>query len=170
MRTSIGGLSIFQIVVIFILIFTGIMCLTINQSKAFAVKDKIITIIQNDGLKSIDPADFSLTGTVADEIAVYLAESGYTITGPCPDSSYQGYDRNGNQVGGLASFCIRTNVVSDNLEAAAQSTCPSCNVATGDYPKMIYYDVVVFYQLDIPVIQYLFNFKINGSTRVLVKE
>ena len=52
MREAIGGISIFQIVILFILLFTGVMCLTINHSKAFGVKDEIITIIENEPLGS----------------------------------------------------------------------------------------------------------------------
>ena len=46
MREAIGGTWLFQIVIVFILLFTGFMCLTINRSKAFNVKDQIIQTIQ----------------------------------------------------------------------------------------------------------------------------
>ena len=42
MKEAIGGVSIFQIAVLFLLIFTGVMCLTINHSKAFGVKEEKI--------------------------------------------------------------------------------------------------------------------------------
>ena len=45
MKEAIGGVSIFQLAVIFLLIFTAIMCLTINHSKAFGVKDEVINLI-----------------------------------------------------------------------------------------------------------------------------
>ena len=47
MKEAIGGTWLFQIVIAFILLFTGFMCLTINRSKAFNVKDQIIQSIQS---------------------------------------------------------------------------------------------------------------------------
>ena len=41
MKESIGGTALFQITIVFLLLFTGVMCITINHSKAFAVKDEI---------------------------------------------------------------------------------------------------------------------------------
>ena len=52
MKEAIGGVSLFQIVILFLLLFTGVMCLTINHSKAFGVKDEIINIIETDVLAS----------------------------------------------------------------------------------------------------------------------
>ena len=47
MREAIGGTWLFQIVIVFILLFTGFLCLSINRSKAFNVKDQIIQTIQS---------------------------------------------------------------------------------------------------------------------------
>ena len=52
MKEAIGGVSLFQIVILFLLLFTGVMCLTINHSKAFGVKDEIINILETDILAS----------------------------------------------------------------------------------------------------------------------
>ena len=41
MREGIGGIQLFLIVVILILVFAGIMSLTINHSNAFAVKETV---------------------------------------------------------------------------------------------------------------------------------
>ena len=46
MREAIGGTWIFQIVIFFILLFTGYMCMSINHSKAFNVKNTIIKEIE----------------------------------------------------------------------------------------------------------------------------
>ena len=52
MKEAMGGISIFQIVIVFLLLFTGVMCMTINHSKAFGVKDEIINIIEQEVLAS----------------------------------------------------------------------------------------------------------------------
>ena len=46
MREAIGGTWLFQIVIVFILLFTGYMCLSINHSKAYNVKSEILEIIE----------------------------------------------------------------------------------------------------------------------------
>ena len=49
MREGIGGIQLFLIVVILILVFAGIMSLTINHSNAFAVKDQLVSILEDAG-------------------------------------------------------------------------------------------------------------------------
>jgi len=170
MKEAMGGISIFQIVVLFILLFTGIMCLTINQSKAFGVKDEIITIIQNENITSLNNSNYKLSSKTSKKISDHLNEAGYRITGDCPSNEWIGYDRNGNEVKNNASYCIKVNDVSDAFYKDAREKCKNnaCTVATNnEYPTMVYYDVVLFYQLDIPVLNDVMNFKIHGSTKVL---
>ena len=45
MRESISITTIFQIFILFVLLFTAIMALTINNSNAFGVKDSIVNAI-----------------------------------------------------------------------------------------------------------------------------
>ena len=49
MREGIGGIQLFLIVVVMVLIFAGVMSLTLNQANAFAVKDQIVSIIETAG-------------------------------------------------------------------------------------------------------------------------
>lgn len=169
MREAIGGISIFQIVIFFILLFTGVMCLTINHSKAFGVKDEIITIIENEPLGDTNTdASFGLSDSTMEKIATHLKDYGYRITGKCPDG-YDGYNRNGELTNNDAAFCIRANKVEDKFYDDARDKCSNnkCVVTTGDYPTMVYYDVVLFFQLDIPFIKEIFNFNLYGSTKTL---
>ena len=46
MREAIGGTWLFNLVIFFVLLFAGYMCLSINYSKAFGVKDKIINELE----------------------------------------------------------------------------------------------------------------------------
>ena len=170
MRTAVGGLSIFQIVILFVLLFTAIMCLTINHSKAFGVKDEIITIIQNEGLASAN-GSFEFDEGTRKKIANYLNDAGYRITGTCP-TGYIAYERDGDKSASSknASFCIRVNDVANMLKKDIQKKCGGCELATNDLPNMVYYDVVVFYQLDIPLLKDITNFRSKGSTKILYKE
>ena len=44
MREAIGGNWLFNIVIFFVILFTGYLCLSINHTKAFNVKDDIVKI------------------------------------------------------------------------------------------------------------------------------
>lgn len=170
MKEALGGISLFQIVIVFILLFTAVMCLTINHSKAFAVKDEIITIIEKENLSSSNNASSGiLSDQVINDILDYLNESGYRITDECPDTTWVGYDRTGNIVNDNASFCIKANNVADAYYKDIQEKCKGnkCTVTSGDYPNMYYYEIVLFYQLDIPIIGDAWNFRIYGSTKTL---
>ena len=171
MKEAIGGVSIFQIAILFILIFTGIMCLTINHSKAFAVKDEIINIIQNEKFASHKEGEYYvMNDDVSQKIAESLNNAGYRVSSKCPDD-YQGYTREGQETNGEASYCIRIKDVAKALNSSAKDTCKNnkCEVASTGFPDMVYYDVILFYQLDIPIINNIMNFKIYGSTKSIMR-
>lgn len=164
MKEAIGGISLFQIVVLFILLFAAIMAFSINHSKAFGVKDEIINIIQNEQVVGTE-----LSQTTLEAVKDHLADAGYRVTGKCPDG-YTGYDREGNENNNSAAFCIKANDLSNAFKIDLDKKCEgidNCSGNTEDYPTMIYYDVVVFYQLNIPVLNNLFKFKSYASTKVL---
>lgn len=170
MKEAIGGVSLFQIVIVLLLVFTGVMCLTINHSKAFGVKDEIINILETDILANANKVnDYELGDSTVKSVIEHLNEVGYRITGDCPNDNWIGYDRNGVIVTNNASFCIKAVSVSDAYYDDSSKKCSNgkCHTTQGDYPKMIYYDVILFYQLDVPVIKDVMNFKLYGSTKVI---
>ena len=171
MKEAMGGISLFQIVVVFLLLFTGVMCMTINHSKAFGVKDEIINVIETEVLASYGTTtNYEINSDTVSKIVDLLNEVGYRITGKCPDGNWIGYDRNGNEVGNnSASFCIRAINVGEAYHRDLLNKCKrvGCTVTEGDLPSMVYYDVALFYQLDIPVIKDAFNLKLYGSTKPL---
>jgi len=165
MREAIGGTWLFQIVIVFLLLFTGFMCLSINRSKAFSVKDKIIQSIQSHNGINISKGYVDGNEDAFSDIVTYLKENAYRTTGKEPDDGlyYQCYDREGQNKGESSKnkvFCIA------EINAAKDA------VAEGDsgfdeLPEMKYYRVVVFYQLDLPVFHDLFNFRVVGDTKIL---
>ena len=161
MREAIGGTWLFQIVIVFVLLFAGFMCLTINQSKAFNVKDKIIQTIQsNNGIDLNSECGSDATGTLC-AISSYLIDSAYRTTGNCDTLSlndnytYHGFSRDGKVNQKNAAFCVAkiNSGGSQNEEFASE------------LPSAAYYRVVVFYQLDLPIFNELFNFRIKGDTK-----
>ncbi len=162
MKESIGGTQLFIVVIALILIFTAIMAFTINHSNAFAVKDQVVSIIEEAGGFDMTAEIVEGSGLREDEtlrkIVDSLTEHSYRQVGKCPefDSSHievVGYQRNGSKVyrDDKASFCIvKIPNASDN----------------GAVTKY-YYQIVVFYSLDIPIVNELFNFKAVGETKPL---
>lgn len=152
MREAIGGTWLFQIVIFFVLLFTGYMCLTINHSKAFSVKNMMVKEIERqEGVNLQNPeSDPAITKIVA-----YLKSASYRTTGTCPDE-YTGYNREGRIDSRNAAFCIQEKEVRQET-----SRYPS------EMPQMKYYRILVFYQLDLPIFRSAFNFKVSGDTKIL---
>ena len=74
MRESVGILSLTNIVILFILVFTGYLCITLNQTKAYNVKNQVISIIQKNG---------GIDSQAVKEIQEYMSEVGYRSSGKC---------------------------------------------------------------------------------------
>lgn len=152
MKEAIGGTWLFQIAIVFILMFTGYMCLSINHSKAFGIKSEIVESISRHG------------GVEPNEIKDILRKASYRTRGSCKKlkttdgGEWTGYDRNGKRLGNdqnNATFCVRRVNVN------------STNTGVNELPDMYYYQVRVFYQLDLPIFNSLFSFTVRGDTNIL---
>lgn len=164
MKEAMGGVSIFQIVIVFILLFTGIMCLTINHSKAYAIKDEVINIIQSAKLNS-KPEE--LKSTTVSAVIEHLDKVGHRITGTCKDG-WTGYNKNGNISNNKALFCVKAHDIAKMEYQNAVQDCKKCNYLAELKTVKYYYDVMLFYQLDIPAINHLMNFSLTGSTKLII--
>ena len=143
MRESIGGTWLFQIVIVFVLLFAGYICLSINHSKAFAIKNDIILELQRNG---------EYNANAQKNVEALLKKAGYRTSGKC-DNGYEGYDRNGakltNSKSNNAVFCLKKFNITDIYP---------------EYPVSYYYKVKVFYQLDLPVLNSVMSFTVTGDT------
>lgn len=166
MKESISITTIFQIVVLFILLFTAIMCLTINNSNAFGVKDEIINMIEASEGNFLDGENLN------DDIVNLIKETSYRTTGTCDtESGYVGYARTGERIsnGKNAAICIKTVNVTDGLDDYLKEYLPSEELANDNNLHGIYYQVMVFYQLDLPIINQAYNLKTQGETKIIYK-
>ncbi len=137
MREAIGGSWIFTIVVVFIVLFSSYLAISVNYSKAFKVKNRIITIIeQNEGLNSAAQGD----------INNYLSGVGYFVYSSCSPGEI-GYEKNNTNTG--YRYCV------SKRESGAGTL------------KKTYYKVRVFFRLDLPVIGGLFVFPVTGETKAV---
>lgn len=147
MKEAIGGLGILVIAILFILLFGGFLSASANYSKAFKVKNEIINIIERNKGFAIEGS----SNKTLDEIYDYMTEVGYRTTGTCDGDEWVGYNiKSYGETYKNAMICIKkVNLNSDSIEV----------------PDSAYYHVRVFYQMDIPVINRFFHFRIEGTTK-----
>lgn len=138
MREAIGGTWIFSIVIVFVVLFSSYLAISVNYSKAFKVKNKIVTIIeQKEGLSS----------SAQDEIKSYLDGVGYFVYGKC-NTNEKGFDPN-SSLNGTYKYCV------------------SCKKSGTDVFSKNYYYVRVFFRLDLPILGEIFTFPITGETKAV---
>lgn len=148
MKEAVGGISLFNIVILFIVLFTGYISMSINYSKAFNVKNEIISIIKNQGGVCTSDNTSDICHNFQDQITDYFNEGNYRSRGKC-ESGWVGFDRKGAYLGDSAdnaAFCVKGVIANSEITNA------------------LYYKVKVFYQLDLPIFQRLFQFRIEGET------
>lgn len=180
MRESIGAGSIFTIFMVFIFIFVGFICLQINRTNAFAVKNQIVQTIQaSNGVDLDGCSGKKCSGAMAD-IVSYITNRGYRNTGNVPAKltidgaeAWSCFNREGSKTSNKPTFCIaRIDVTPDSgIKSSGgksyNSVCSSKKDNTSEFPVMSYYKVVVFYQLDLPVMNSIFNFTETGDTKIM---
>lgn len=156
MKESIGATWIMIIVMLFITLFSAYLAFSINYSKAFKVKDGIISRIEKyNGLRSETFKD----------IDDYLKEIGYTSTGRCDmflsDQRVKFMGINIDEDVNSLAVHSNTDVVTEN-----NNYCIARVFSYDPIGQMTasYYNVVVFYSLSLPMINDLFNFYISGDT------
>lgn len=102
MREAIGGTWIFGIVITFIVLFSSYLAISVNYSKAFHVKNEMVTIIEKyEGYNS----------TSEEVIQSYIQGYGYGVRGGC-DNRGQGFDGTNNKY----KYCIKCTSTNDTLK------------------------------------------------------
>ena len=102
MREAIGGTWIFGIVVTFIVLFSSYLAISVNYSKAFHVKNEMVSIIEKyEGFNS----------SAQEAIETYAAGYGYGVRGSCSGRG-QGFDSSD----GKSKYCIACTSTNDSLK------------------------------------------------------
>lgn len=154
MRESIGGGWLMSIVVLFIVLFSGYLAVSVNYSKAFKVKNYILSVIeQREGYttSNLTPSELETIGNPSSninikqsaqtEIYAYLKDVGYFSdvinSNYCEDNDLGEYIAGG--------FCLKR----------------ICT-GTGNY-----YKATTFLRIEFPVIDFVFKVPISGETKVI---
>lgn len=148
MKEAIGGISLFQIVITLIILFTGFICLSINYNKAFSIKNELLTVIKNQGGVCVEGN--SMCQSFSELVKEYLLDMNYHSSGRCGDG-WVGYTRDGKlaDYNSRAAFCVK------GIRLGTDSS---------ELSNALYYKVKVFFQIDLPILGGLFNFDVNGET------
>ncbi len=163
MKESVSSAFLFNIVVLFILLFTGIMSLTINRTRAYTVKDNIINAIE----RSDGNLDLTIPLGSNSDIVNAMADDSYRATGNCEefnsqdsdntysefdrDNTYSGFDRDGK--GPLTFNNENSSICIKKINSGINNGC--------------YYNIILFYKLDLPILRNVFEFSVTGETKVL---
>lgn len=151
MRQSIGATWILQLVIIFMLIFVGFLALTINYTKAFKIKNELITIIEKyEGVTTGDNGSVALMNN-------YLRHNGYSIMGKCEAGYY-----------GLSS--LDNTALTPVSENSKYYYCvKKTNARSNTFNERANYEIVTFFKFNLPFLGDLFTFQVNGNTIDIAK-
>lgn len=155
MRDAIGGLTNVVIIVAFLVIVSGYLAFNVNYTKAFRVKNKIIsTVEQYEG--------YCPQGGACDKIIVdYMKKIGYKTNNNLNLTKY-GYEC-------VNGYCIKETAVYNDKRG------PDDVISNidGDIGSRVYYNVVTCVVIDIPIINKVLPnlklFQVSGTTHQIVK-
>ena len=142
MRDAIGGAWLFGLVAIFIVIFSGYLAVSINYSKAFKIKDEVISMIETSE---------GMHGNTEPKIENYLNSSGYNVYGSC------GTDRG-------TGLLPKSTAESDKFKYCV---CKVKDSASKSGMEIYSYEITVFFRLDLPVLGNIFTFPVPGKTKAI---
>ncbi len=145
MKESIGGTSLFFIVIVILSVFALYVSVAINWSAAYKVKDEILFYIEkNKGLNK----------KTITEIQTYTKKNGYGATGSCPDVNKECWraisvnTSDGKAINNNATnFCVKKTYYRYSK----------------DIPETAYYTVKVFFKIEVPIVNRI-NITIDGET------
>lgn len=139
MREAIGGVFTLQIIIVFFVLVSCYMAFSVNYTKAFRVKNEILSIIQkNEGLGAGTTTDQS-TSQAIKQIEAIVERYNYNL-----GSGYLDWcEKNGYQkqaIGTNSGFCYKTEQVDVSGGTNSESTY-----------KGSYYTVATFVNIDLPL-------------------
>lgn len=153
MKEAIGGSWIFGIVIAFVAFFAGYVSLSLNYSKIYRVKDEVVILLQNYN---------GINNESIKAISKYVNDVGYRNYGNCePETDSQT----------ACTVGVDSRQVTDNESYNYAKTLNNVNycvekIITKD--NAAYYQVTLFFKVDLPIVRQLFGMNVQGETAVLV--
>ena len=190
MKESISNFWLLSIVLVFILIFAAYLTVTLNYSKAFKLKNEVLTIIEKkkgitdngytDAVESRLKAGTTVyvPSSAQGVINAFLEASGYNTKGSCRGLSGKWYGVTELVYGkskGNVTYKVETVKSSGKYyycfskKLRSKSCTSGTNFSAGtnlskSKNSSYFYEVLLFYKLDLPVMGDLFVFDVQGTT------
>ena len=146
-RESINGAWLFGIIITFMAILIAYISISINYSKAYEMKTKMVTVLEEyNGLNPLS----------VDHINQIARSYGYRKSNGCRAD-------NGETVYGIRDGVPRRN------PTEPQNICVTREEKDGDFydEKKYYYNLEVFFGFDLPLFGNLFTFRVAGETNAI---
>ena len=149
MRESIGTTWIFQLVIIFTLIFVAFLALSINYTRAFKIKNEIVTIMEKyEGVGTGEGQSLSIINN-------YLLNNAYGIKSACHEGEF----------GALTLKDTTLEYVNTDSRNKKYYYCikpiPTTSMAKQDQYR---FNIRIFFKFSLPIIGDLMTFSIDGTT------
>ena len=169
----------FGLVIAFILIFAGYLVVTLHYAKTFKLKNEVLTIIEKyNGISSstgystktsiVGAGNVYVPKSAMGTINAFLSSSGYVTKGYCTNltGTWFGVDKLVFSTNGAGVSYSVENVRSDKKYYYCFSKKRRTTGVTGCNNKKAayFYEVLMFYKLQFPVISELFTFRVEGTT------
>lgn len=164
MKNAISNVWLIGMVFVFILLFAAYLAVSVSYSRAFKVKNEMLTIIEkHDGMtnktgKKIKSKITSgnVTGNFGaiQTINLFLMGSAYRTMGSCPTDYY-----------GIDSLTYKNKITLKKADKKKKYYyCFKKENMGANYANASYYDVRIFYKFNLPVLGDIFTFNIDGRT------
>lgn len=155
MRESFSGTTLFIIVIFFVVLFAGYLCLSINQTRAFNVKNSVVRVVERYGVGVDSIGDLARKTDLQNDIGEELNDVGYRTQGFCDTSSnVQGFNALGQPDDVHPVICI------EYVPSGILTNNPSNNLH--------YFRVTTFYHFDLPIFRSVFRLTIKGDTKPMM--
>ena len=151
MRDAVGGTTVMAIIIIFIIIASGYMAFNVNYTKAFRMKDKLVTMYEK--------YNGNCNNDCRHEIGEYAKDVGYVHNNNlhCPD----GYTLTDSL------YCLKET--KSQVGASGGGHIDNSGIVL-DKKNICYYSFVTKINISIPVIDNIFDlevFNITGDTKAM---
>lgn len=145
MKQSVSTTTIFQLVIIFTLIFSAFLALTITYNRIYKIRNETILI-----LEKYEGKENSI-----ELINNFLSGNGYRVKGKCEAGEFGisslSSTAYSNNLDDEYYYCIKSVVNNKNSNVTAAS-------------KTLKYEIRVFYKFNLPFIGDILTFDITGET------
>ena len=154
MRDAYGGIVSIAIVVVFLVLVSGYLAFNVNYTKAFRLKNKIISVLEEHEVYNnivSDGCSKNMNNAICRPIGEYASQIGYNVASITPPND-GGQWKCDKGVG----FCVK--LVDDSSD--------------GNKKHGFYYEVVTQININIPIINNIMGlriFQIKGATRTMYK-